>query len=117
VGKGCSGAARNTGDAGATIGAFCKSVGAFGQRLLIGLAVGYRHQDHGVSDLERNLVALKGACAEFAPALSIRDCVGAVDSNKPSRDPVTTAREQLRVLKTFIESTGSPAFWDRKRRK
>ncbi len=56
----------------------------------------------GREDLERNLEALRQACAEFAPGASIADCAARVQANKPAAGPVEEAREQLSELKQFV---------------
>ena len=56
----------------------------------------------GEADLERNLAALREACAEFAPGASTADCVLAVQAKKPPEGAVAGARRQLPMLKDFI---------------
>lgn len=56
----------------------------------------------GRRDLERNLAALRTACAAFAPGKPIADCVTAVQAEKPSAGPVEAARRQLAGLRRFI---------------
>ena len=59
----------------------------------------------GRADLERNLAALKSACAKFAPRVSIRQCVQRMNSNKPAGGAVAAARAQLDTLEHFVRST------------
>lgn len=56
----------------------------------------------GRADLERNLKALRAACAQFAPGASLPDCVGRVSANKPKDGPVAEARRQLPDLRAFV---------------
>jgi hypothetical protein len=56
----------------------------------------------GRQDLERNLVALREACAVFAPGRSIEECTKLVRSKKPKGGPVESARRQLIDLKEFL---------------
>ncbi|HNP35685.1 MAG TPA: DUF885 domain-containing protein [Woeseiaceae bacterium] len=57
----------------------------------------------GQADLDRNLATLRKACAEFAPELSIKDCVLKVQADKPPEGAVAGARRQLPMLKKFVE--------------
>jgi hypothetical protein len=56
----------------------------------------------GKADLERNLQALKEACAQFAPKASLRACTLKMEAHKPEGGPVEYARKQLVDLKAFI---------------
>ncbi len=56
----------------------------------------------GRRDLDRNLAALKEACATYAPGLSITECVAKAQSHKPTGGAVEMARKQLGDLKAFI---------------
>jgi len=56
----------------------------------------------GRRDLDRNLAALKEACATFAPGVSITDCVAKTQAHKATGGPVEMARKQLGDLKSFI---------------
>lgn len=56
----------------------------------------------GRADLARNLAALKGACAGYAPKKTLKACVAQMNSKKPKNGPVQAARDQLGGLKTFI---------------
>ncbi|HSS22360.1 MAG TPA: DUF885 domain-containing protein [Pyrinomonadaceae bacterium] len=56
----------------------------------------------GRKDLDRNLAALKDACASFDPGKSIAECVAKAQSNKPTGGAVEGARKQLGELKSFI---------------
>jgi hypothetical protein len=60
----------------------------------------------GRRELERNLAALREACATLAPDRSIADCVAAVQADKPAEGPVAAARRQLAGLRRFIEEKG-----------
>ena len=56
----------------------------------------------GRKDLDRNLAALKEACATFAPGKSNTECVAKAQANKPTGGAVEGARKQLGDLKSFI---------------
>ncbi len=56
----------------------------------------------GRADLERNLSALKSACREFAPGLSLHKCVERMNAHKPAGGAVAAAREQLDTLEAFV---------------
>jgi hypothetical protein len=56
----------------------------------------------GRRDLDRNLAALKDACASFSPGKSVGDCVAKAQANKPAGGAVEGARKQLNDLKSFI---------------
>jgi len=56
----------------------------------------------GRKDLERNLAALKDACAAFAPKARLLACVEKMRANKPSGGSVEGARAQLTELRQFV---------------
>jgi Bacterial protein of unknown function (DUF885) len=56
----------------------------------------------GRADLERNLRALREACASFAPGRSLDECTRRVRARKPPEGPVEGARRQLARLRQFI---------------
>ena len=56
----------------------------------------------GEADLARNLAALKSACAEFAPGMSLQQCVEKENADKPQGGAVEGARAQLAGLRQFI---------------
>jgi hypothetical protein len=56
----------------------------------------------GRADLNRNLAALKSACGEFAPRLSLHKCVDKMNAHKPTGGAVAAAREQLDSLEAFV---------------
>jgi uncharacterized protein (DUF885 family) len=56
----------------------------------------------GQADLDRNLAALKDACARFAPKASIEACIAKMNADKPKGGPVEGARQQLGQLKQFL---------------
>jgi uncharacterized protein (DUF885 family) len=58
----------------------------------------------GRQDLERNLAALKEACAQFASGKTLAECVAKGAADKPTGNPVDAAREQLKELRAFIAS-------------
>jgi Bacterial protein of unknown function (DUF885) len=61
-----------------------------------------RLKEMGERDLERNLAALREACARFAPGESVTACVTRVQDRKPAEGPVLAAQRQLRELRAFI---------------
>jgi hypothetical protein len=58
----------------------------------------------GRQDLERNLVALRAACALFAPDATLSACVDKVRDNKPAGGTLAGARRQLDELKAFVSA-------------
>lgn len=56
----------------------------------------------GRADLDRNLAALKDACAQFAPKASVEACIAKMNADKPKGGPVEEARQQLGQLKQFL---------------
>jgi len=56
----------------------------------------------GEADLRRNLDALNDACAEYAPDVSVADCIAKMRSVKNKAGPVEGARQQLDGLRTFL---------------
>jgi hypothetical protein len=56
----------------------------------------------GRADLERNLRALRDACASYAPGRSMEECTRRVRASKPPEGPVAGARRQLTRLRQFI---------------
>jgi uncharacterized protein (DUF885 family) len=57
----------------------------------------------GQKNLDDNLQMLYEACAEFAPGESTRDCMTKAAANKPEGGAVARAREQLPMLRKFVE--------------
>ena len=57
----------------------------------------------GRADMNRNLAALREACAQFLPGQSLRACVDKVGSRKAEGGAVAGARRQLPELKAFIQ--------------
>jgi len=56
----------------------------------------------GRADLERNLAALRQACASFAPGESLARCAEEEEAHKPPEGPVQAARRQLDSLRSFV---------------
>src|SRR5688572_5696813 len=56
----------------------------------------------GRKDLERNLAALREACAELAPKATLAACVNRMRANKPAGGSVEGARAQLAELRQFV---------------
>jgi len=56
----------------------------------------------GRQDLDRNLAALREACAQFTPGQPIPKCIEKVKSDKPEGGTVEAARRQLVELKKFV---------------
>jgi len=61
-----------------------------------------RLEEIGRKDLERNLAALKEACAQIAPGAALDACVEKVEAQKPPEGPVEAARRQLEGLEKMI---------------
>jgi uncharacterized protein (DUF885 family) len=59
-------------------------------------------EEIGQQDLERNLAALREACARFAPGETIERCIAKEQANKPAGSVVEEARNQLSGLKQFL---------------
>jgi uncharacterized protein (DUF885 family) len=59
-------------------------------------------KETGQRDMERNLTALKEACATYAPGKTIQECVTKAQAQKPEGSPVEAARKQLTDLKAFL---------------
>lgn len=57
----------------------------------------------GRADLERNLAALREACAQLLPKAPIPRCIDKMTANKPEAGAVEAARAQLVELKAFLE--------------
>jgi hypothetical protein len=58
----------------------------------------------GREDMNRNLAALKKACAQYAPGRPIASCVQRMNAHKPSGGPVEAARRQLDTLEAFVRA-------------
>jgi uncharacterized protein (DUF885 family) len=56
----------------------------------------------GKRDLERNLEALKSACAQYAAGETVQACVLKMKASKPADGPVAAAERQLPMLRQFI---------------
>jgi len=56
----------------------------------------------GRKDLERNLAALKEACASYAPKAALPACVDRMRADKPTGGTLDGARAQLAELRKFV---------------
>jgi uncharacterized protein (DUF885 family) len=56
----------------------------------------------GAADLERNLAALRAACAQYLPNASVEQCVQKQSADKPEGGAVVGARNQLAQLRQFV---------------
>lgn len=56
----------------------------------------------GERDLERNLAALREACAAIAPGASLAEAIAIVQGDKAPDGPVAEARRQLPMLEHFV---------------
>jgi uncharacterized protein (DUF885 family) len=56
----------------------------------------------GRKDLERNLAALKEACAAYAPKTTLAKCVERMRADKPAGGTLDGARAQLAELRKFV---------------
>ena len=63
-----------------------------------------RLKEIGERDMERNLAALRDACAKYLPGASLGDCTNKVKADKPKEGPVAAATRQLVDLHAFIVS-------------
>ncbi|MDH5176937.1 MAG: DUF885 domain-containing protein [Gammaproteobacteria bacterium] len=61
-----------------------------------------RLQQIGQADMERNLAALRGVCAKYAPGQSLRECVDKANLQRPEGGAVAAARRQLPELRDFV---------------
>jgi hypothetical protein len=61
-----------------------------------------RLKEIGERDMERNLAALREACARYAPGKSLAECTEKVKAEKPAEGPVAAASKQLESLRKFI---------------
>ena len=61
-----------------------------------------RLKEIGERDLERNLAALRAACARYAPGKTLSECTEQVKAQKPPDGPVAAARRDLVDLRAFI---------------
>ncbi|MBA3259394.1 MAG: DUF885 domain-containing protein [Gemmatimonadales bacterium] len=58
----------------------------------------------GRADLERNVAALRQACARYAAGRSVAECVRRSNVQKPAGGPVEAARRQLDTLEAFVRN-------------
>lgn len=56
----------------------------------------------GQADMERNLAALRDACAEFAPGVDLPVCMDRMSVRKPEGGAVAGARRQLEETREFL---------------
>lgn len=56
----------------------------------------------GRADMARNLEALRDACGEFAPGVTIKQCFDTMADRKPADGSVVAARDQLAETKRFM---------------
>ena len=61
-----------------------------------------RLKEIGERDMERNLAALREACARYAPGKTLAECTHKVKAEKPPEGPVAAATLQLDDLRKFI---------------
>jgi hypothetical protein len=58
----------------------------------------------GEADLKRNQDALTAACGQFAPGVSVPDCMAKMSAHKPADNPVAEATRQIPMLTAFIKT-------------
>lgn len=58
----------------------------------------------GEADLARNKEILAKACADYAPDLDLPGCMQRMNAQKPEAGPVQAARDQLPMLKAFLQA-------------
>ena len=63
-------------------------------------------EEAGRRELERNLAALREACARWAPGVPVEECLARVAAEKPEGGPVEGARRQLAGLRRFLDEQG-----------
>ncbi len=56
----------------------------------------------GHADLDRNLAALRKACAQYLPKGTIHACIAKMEKHKPKEGTVAAARAQLEKLRKFV---------------
>lgn len=56
----------------------------------------------GRADLQRNQLALREACARYAPGASIPACMARMNARKPPQGPVQAATAQIPELRAFV---------------
>lgn len=56
----------------------------------------------GRADLDRNIAALRQACAGYLPGATVEACLAKVNADKPSGGAVQGARAQLGMLRQFV---------------
>jgi uncharacterized protein (DUF885 family) len=56
----------------------------------------------GEADMGRNLVALRGVCASYAPGVTLSACVDKANAQRPEGGSVAAARRQLPELRDFV---------------
>ena len=61
-----------------------------------------RLKEIGERDMERNLAALRQACARYAPGASLKDCTQRAKAEKYPEGPVAAATKQLGELRAFL---------------
>ena len=61
-----------------------------------------RLKEIGERDMERNLAALREACARYAPGATLKSCTEKVKAEKYPEGPVAAATKQLADLRAFI---------------
>jgi len=61
-----------------------------------------RLKEIGERDMERNLAALREACARYTPGKTLAECTQKVKAEKPPEGPVAAATRQLDDLRKFI---------------
>ena len=58
----------------------------------------------GRNDMKVNVLALKEACATFAPGKTVPECMAKMSAHKPKDGPVAEATRQLETLQAFLRS-------------
>ena len=56
----------------------------------------------GQADLDRNLAALRAACAQYLPKGAITACIAKMDAHKPRESTVDAAKAQLDELRQYV---------------
>jgi hypothetical protein len=58
----------------------------------------------GREDMTRNVVALRDACAQFAPGATLPQCTARQNAHKPAGSVVAAGAEQVRTLEAFVRA-------------
>ena len=63
-----------------------------------------RLEQLGRDDMARNVAALREACTQFAPGVTIRQCIDRQAAHKPAGGTIAAGAQQLEMLEAFIRA-------------